>query len=112
MSSAPTRKMMLGAEQQDRLEDQLQPFAVPVLEASGEEGRKEFGPGKGLTVHLLVAADLAQLAEELPQPGAEEQHEKDVNRSPSSNIGIGLVMRPVVSGPALRLLYACPLQYP
>jgi hypothetical protein len=63
---------VLGAEQQDGLEYQLQPLALPILERAGEECTPVLRPDERLTVGRLITAELTQLEEELTESGADE----------------------------------------
>jgi hypothetical protein len=59
---------VFGAEQQDGLEDELQPLALPVLEGAGDELVPVIRPLEGLAVGLLSAGEFGELRDELGRP--------------------------------------------
>jgi hypothetical protein len=74
---------VLGAEQENCLEDQLKPLALPVLKGAGKEILEIAAPFERLAVRLLCAGVFGELCDEVPRPRSREQQNKYVDSSPS-----------------------------
>ena len=69
-------------EQDDRLDEELQPLALPVLERRAPELRPELAEREGFTVLTGLVADLDQHGDELGAPRRQEQGEEQICGSP------------------------------